>query len=145
MSRITDSGKLQDQLDQNENNKSYNINIRPNCHSLVVYCQRNEALERLYSISDKILIIHVVSERPSLHSALECSTYIDAEIVEKIKTRDISLDSSVVHFVRPMECDENAKPSEGLLEKEYRRYVIFISSKDPAIRYPPRRIFFLPF
>lgn len=41
-----------------------------------------------------------------------------------------------------MECDENAKPSEGLLEKEYRRYVIFLSSKDPAIRYPPRRTFF---
>jgi len=109
---------------------------------LAVYCQRDEALERLYSISDEVLIVRVTHEQSGQHSALDCSSYVDAEIVEKFKSRNIAKDSSVVHFIRPIECDENVKPSEDVLEKGHPHYIVFLSSANPATRFPPRREFF---
>jgi len=104
--------------------------------------QRNEALERLYAISDEVLIVSVFQERSGQYSAFDCSTYVSAKIVERIKTKNIKTDSLKVYFIRPIECDEDAKNIEAALAKEESRYIVFLSSDKPAIHFPPRRAYF---
>jgi len=89
------------------------------------YSQETDALEKLYAISDEIIVIQIVKEESHQRSAFNCSTYIEATVVERLKSKGKS-DSLHVNFIRPLECDKNAKRQDDFLEKGKRLFVVFL-------------------